>query len=86
MKSRTKEKLDATDKVTDKVTDSLTKNQNHIIRLIEQNSQITTRELSVKVRISQRKIKENLSKLKDKGIIKRIGPPKGGYWEVREEG
>ena len=81
-----KEKLDATDKVTDKVTDSLTKNQNHIIRLIEQNSQITTRELSVKVRISQRKIKENLSKLKDKGIIKRIGPPKGGYWEVREEG
>ena len=34
------------------------------------------------VKISQRKIKENISKLKDKGLIKRIGPDKGGHWEV----
>ena len=24
----------------------------------------------------------NLKKLKQKGILKRIGPDKGGYWEI----
>jgi ATP-dependent DNA helicase RecG len=39
-------------------------------------------ELSAKIQISQRKIKANLSKLKSLGLVKRIGPSKGGYWEV----
>lgn len=34
------------------------------------------------VGISQRKIQENISWLKEKGLIKRIGPDKGGYWEM----
>jgi len=29
-------------------------------------------------------VKEYLEKLKKKKIIKRIGPAKGGYWEVIE--
>jgi len=77
-----KAKIEVTDKVTDKVTDNLTENQKLIISLIVLDNQITTKELSNKVKISQRKIKENLSKLKDKGIIKRIGPARGGYWKV----
>ncbi|RJP85528.1 MAG: winged helix-turn-helix transcriptional regulator [Desulfobacteraceae bacterium] len=80
-----KAKLEVTDKVTDKVTDDLTGNQNSIVSLIQKNNQITTKELSDQVKISQRKIKENLSKLKDKGIIKRIGPARGGYWQVIQQ-
>ena len=79
-----KEKTDnadrVTDKVTDRVTDDLTENQKHIVKLIQQNNQITSKELAEKIKISQRKIKENLRKLKEKGIITRIGPPRGGYW------
>ena len=71
-----------TDRVTDKVTDDLTENQKHIVKLIQQNNQITSKELAEKIKISQRKIKENLRKLKEKGIITRIGPPRGGYWDV----
>jgi len=71
-----------TDSVTDKVTDKLTTNQTQIIRLILTNRNITTMELSAKIQISQRKIKANLSKLKSLGLVKRIGPSKGGYWEV----
>jgi len=38
--------------------------------------------LSDLVGISQRKIKENIQKLKEKGILQRIGSAKGGHWEV----
>ena len=68
--------------VTDKVTDNLTKNQMEIINLIRKNSRITTNELSIAINISQRKIKENIRKLKEKGIIKRIGNTKSGHWVV----
>lgn len=43
---------------------------------------ISAKELSELVGISQRKIEENISWLKGKGLIKRIGPDKGGHWEI----
>jgi ATP-dependent DNA helicase RecG len=68
------EKGDVTDKVTD--------NQQKIISAIRQNKNITTSELSEKIGISQRKIKENISKLKEYDCLRRIGPAKGGHWEI----
>ena len=65
-------------KVTDKVTD----NQRKIIESIIRNNKITTKQLADKVGISQRKIKDNIQKLKEKGILQRIGPAKGGRWEI----
>ena len=50
-----------------------------------ENPNISVRDLSDIIGISKRKIEENISKLKKKGLIKRIGPAKGGYWEVIEE-
>jgi ATP-dependent DNA helicase RecG len=49
---------------------------------IKANNKVTTSELSKIVGISQRKIKENISKLKEYGFIERIGPAKGGYWKI----
>ena len=49
---------------------------------MQQNKTISAKELSVLVGISHRKIQENISWLKEKGLIKRIGPDKGGYWEI----
>jgi biotin operon repressor len=66
------------DKVTDKVTD----NQKMILDAMSRNQHITTRELSEEIRISARKIKENIAKLKDKGLLERIGSEKSGYWKV----
>jgi ATP-dependent DNA helicase RecG len=71
-----------TDKVTEKVTEKVTGNQDRIIQLITKRATITSVELSKIIGISERKIKENIKKLKEKGIIKRIGPDKGGYWLV----
>lgn len=32
--------------------------------------------------ITEKNIRNNIAKLKDINIIKRVGPAKGGYWEV----
>ncbi len=71
-------------KVTVKVTEKVTVNQKKIIEYISKNANITIAELSKLVAISERKIKVNIMKLKQKGLLKRIGPDKGGHWEVVE--
>ena len=53
-----------------------------IFSLIKENPHITQEELSKKTDLSRRGIEWNLQQLKQKGILKRIGPDKGGYWEV----
>jgi len=71
-----------TEKVTEKVTGKVTENQKKILENIAMNPHVTTRELSGIVGISDRKIKENIKKLKENGLLRRIGPAKGGYWKV----
>jgi len=71
------------EKVGEKVGEKLTGNQEKIIKLVLDNPYISARELSFLVGISSRKIEENIAKLKQKGLLKRIGPDKGGYWEVQ---
>jgi ATP-dependent DNA helicase RecG len=34
--------------------------------------------------MSSRKVEENITKLKAFKLLKRIGPAKGGYWQVME--
>jgi len=41
--------------------------------------------LSLAIGLSRRGIEKNISKLKTEGKIKRIGPAKGGHWEIFKE-
>ena len=43
---------------------------------------ITIADLAVQVGISDRDGKKQIEKLKAQNRIRRIGPDKGGYWEV----
>ncbi len=70
------------EKVTEKVPEKVTDNQRKIIEAMATNPHITVADLSKIVDISERKIKDNISKLKEKGLLRRIGPDKGGHWEV----
>ena len=72
-------------KVTVKVPEKVTENQRKILENVSQNMRITIAELAKIVGISERKIKENISKLKSKQLIRRIGPDKGGYWEANNK-
>ena len=68
--------------VVKKVPEKITKNQELILSSITQNHHITIPVLASIVGISERKIKENISKLKAKGLLERVGPDKGGYWNA----
>ena len=55
-----------------------------IIKLIKDKPDITISELAENLAISAKGIEWQIKKLKEQGIIKRIGPDKGGYWKVME--
>ena len=71
--------------VAGKVTEKVTERQVVILEEIGKNTYITAQQLSDILGISLRKTKENLSKLKERGIIRRVGPDKGGHWEIIKE-
>jgi ATP-dependent DNA helicase RecG len=61
---------------------NLTQNQICILKHILENKYITQKMLSNAVGISLRNVQNNMKRLKDMGILKRIGPDKSGHWEV----
>lgn len=58
------------------------KSSHKILELMKQNTAITTTELAQLLNISRRAIAKQTALLKEKGLIRRIGPDKGGHWEV----
>jgi len=60
----------------------LNSNQKKIINYIKENPNITRNELADKLNITSDGVKYNLNKLIKNGKLKRIGPTKGGYWEI----
>ena len=49
------------------------------------NTNITIQQIMAKTILSEPGVKQNLKCLKEKGIIKRIGSNKTGYWKVVDE-
>jgi ATP-dependent DNA helicase RecG len=70
------------EKVVEKVAENITANQKQIISYIRVEPNITALQLSKIIGLSHRKVQENIKKLKLKGFITRIGPAKGGHWEI----
>ena len=53
-----------------------------IIDMIKENPYISTQEMANTIGIDRRNIARNIKKLQENGIVKRIGPDKGGYWKI----
>ncbi len=60
----------------------LGENEKKISRLIITDKFATINSIAKSIGISTTAVEKNLTKLKEKGLIQRIGPDKGGYWEV----
>ena len=58
------------------------KTPDRILYIIENNPQITIKQIAEILGISDRAVKKWLQKLKKEKKIERVGPAKGGYWKV----
>jgi len=53
--------------------------------MINDNPQISTPEMAETLGISERAIEKNLRNLREQNLIARVGPAKGGHWEILGE-
>jgi len=65
------------------LNEKLTENRISIIKLIIENPYISKSELSKHVGISENSISRNIEAMRDK-YLRRVGPNKGGFWEIIE--
>ena len=73
-----------TEKYPEKYPERMNPTQQKIIDIIKKNPNISREEIASQLNLSLEAIKKNVFILKKKGILKRIGPDKGGYWGVVE--
>ncbi len=69
-------------KVTVKVSVKVTVNQQKILDVIKENPFVTQEELAQIIGLSRKSIIQNMKKLQENGLLKRIGADKNGRWEV----
>ncbi len=68
----------------ERLVEGLVENQKKIVLYIWENPKISKRELSEKLGVSTTTIDKNIEKLKKIKILERIGPDKGGRWQINE--
>ena len=69
-------------KVTAKVSVKVTVNQQKILDEIKENPFVTQEELAQIIGLSRKSIIQNMKKLQENGLLKRVGADKNGRWEV----
>ena len=73
------EAIDSTENDTENDTE---KRIGKIMQMIKINKKISVAKLAKECGVSRITISRDVDKLKSSGILKRIGPDKGGYWET----
>jgi ATP-dependent DNA helicase RecG len=58
------------------------KTSEKILTALEQDENLTISELASLIGITERSIERNIKKLQEQGRLRRVGPAKGGLWEV----
>jgi len=54
-----------------------------LLDLMVKNPKITQTELANSTGLTRRGVEWNLRQLREKGRIRRVGPDRGGHWEIR---
>ena len=70
--------------VTPQVTPQvvLTELEEKVLNEIKNNVKISREQIAERLRIKPGTVKEYIKKLKDKGVLRRVGKTSGGHWEV----
>ena len=72
--------------VTENVTEeNVTENRlSFIIGEIRSNRFVTIAELAQKLHVNRMTVRRDMEKLRQNNVVRRVGPDKGGHWEVNE--
>ena len=62
----------------------LTKSAKKVLQALKTNSESTIDEIATSISVSRETVKRSLKSLSEKGLIKRVGSYKTGYWEIIE--
>ena len=54
-----------------------------ILAALKQDRNLTIPELASFIGVTERSIERNIKKLQEQGRLRRVGPAKGGHWEVQ---
>jgi ATP-dependent DNA helicase RecG len=60
------------------------KTEERVLQLLRDTPSMTTQALGERLGISKRGVLKQVEKLKEQGRLRRVGPNKGGHWEVLE--
>ena len=80
------EKVNATENVIDASQKTSQKTSQKIIDLIKEDPYISTSKMAEIIGVDRRNIARNIKKLQEQGVVRRVGPDKGGFWEVIQFG
>lgn len=60
------------------------KSREKIIVLLSQDNSLSAAALAERIGITPKAVEKHIARMKAEGILKRIGPDKGGYWQIME--
>ena len=79
-------KLSVSDQTSGRTTQkSVQKSVQKIVDFLSENPNITTQEMANLLGINRSIVARHIKTLQEKGIIRRVGPDKGGHWEIIEK-
>ena len=73
------------EKVAEKAKDShasITETEEKIVEMVRENPHVTQSAISIRIGLTRQYVGRCMDALQAKGVIRRVGPDKGGIWEV----
>jgi ATP-dependent DNA helicase RecG len=67
-----------------RLVEKLGENERKVLTLISQNRKASITYIAVQTELSSTGIEKIITRLKGKKVLKRVGPAKGGHWEIVE--
>lgn len=74
--------IETSQKKCKKFIETLQKKDREIAELVITNSEITQNEMAKVLGITTRAVANRLKSMRERDIIKRVGPDNGGHWEL----
>jgi ATP-dependent DNA helicase RecG len=69
---------------TEEIRKKYGRNAEEILKIIVKNPESTAQIMAEQINVSVSTIEKNIAKLKDVGIVERVGSTKRGYWKIRK--